>query len=49
MNKYNGRNKNWFKNYYALTSFTWFPLAFPFHSRDCHEYHGMNKRLYANF
>ena len=49
MNKYNGRNKNWFKNYYALTSFMWFPLAFPFHSRDCHEYHGMNKRLYANF
>ena len=39
----------WFKNNYALISFMWFSLTLLFHSRDCYEYHGMNKRLLANF
>ena len=30
-----------FENYYALTSFMWFPLTFPFHPRYRYGYLGM--------
>ena len=43
MNKYNGRTKTWLINYYALTSFMWFLLTFPFLPYDRYEYHRMKR------
>ena len=41
--------KIWFKNYYALTSFMWFPLTLAFRPQGLYKYRGMNDRLYAKF
>ena len=37
--------KIWFKNYYALTSFMWFPLTLAFRPQGRYKYRGMNDRL----